>query len=46
MFRQEGKIAEEDEMLAHKERNVSETNIFVRSASIVAVDPELAPFVT
>ncbi len=33
-------------MLPHKERNVSERNIFVRSASFVTVDPELAPLVT
>ncbi len=39
-------MAKKDEMLAHKERNGSERNIFVRSASIVAVDPELAPFVS
>ncbi len=39
-------MAKKDEMLAHKERNGAERNIFVRSVSIVAVHPELAPLVT
>ncbi len=46
MFRQKGQITQENEMLPHKERNVSERNIFVRSASFVTVDPELAPLVS